>query len=209
MLKAFSPELAQPERFDWHKPEESLREYTIAARETNPQSIIVKLLESGILPVHPALNFIPTANTTKEGPQGVFIEADIADINLLRRKLLEHDQSPENERRINRKINRYLLLKQLDQIYDEIFISQNYTPTDSLKHDPEVVNAVFQILNELGKKIAVTGLDSSKDLISEIRRNVYYAFVDYQNKSDLLDYLSKVKASLQQPKTELKSNPHG
>lgn len=192
MQEAFGREL-YISKFDWSKPKESLQWLADEARRINPQSKMANFFESGLIPSHPEFNFIPTDESNSDGLQGVFIEMAIADIDSLRTKLVSSGQSPK---KVDKKIERYMIYRTLDDIYDDLFVSQNFTGEESLRNDADIVNAVFQILNTLREHIDKQGLSDSEELIDQVYTNLYYTFEDHDNKDSLLHALRMIKTRL-------------
>ncbi len=180
----------------WDNPTKTLHEWERAITAINPRSIIIDFLRSGLLPNHPTFNFIPTQERSERGAEGVFIEVVILDPELLRRRLLERDSSPEYQKQINWKINRYLLFKALDEAYDELFLAQ-HSSDGTLKHDPEILNQVFRLLERIRQRI-----EKSTDTLSSLReiqsakRSLYWLFEDYSEKAEFLTHLEALYRNL-------------
>jgi hypothetical protein len=81
-------------------------------------------------------------------------EVAIADLDLLRKKLLSTCESEKDRSAVERKIGRYVLFSTLDKIYDNLFISQHKASAPpSLRNDSAVVNEVWKKLELARQKI--------------------------------------------------------
>ncbi|MBI4407243.1 MAG: hypothetical protein HY565_01970 [Candidatus Kerfeldbacteria bacterium] len=84
------------------------------ARAINPTSIIVKMLERGITPVHPQFNFVPRqAKVNDLPPYGTFVELRILDPQRLSASLA-NDPAGQT---LKRKLARWQLFDRLDRAY--------------------------------------------------------------------------------------------
>ncbi len=85
-----------------------------AARSVNPNSMIVKMLERGIAPVHPQFNFVPRqAKPNDVAPYGTFVELRIMDSERLKDSLPD---DPDGQT-IKSKLARWQLFDTLDRTY--------------------------------------------------------------------------------------------
>ncbi len=142
------------QNFREKNPTESLLRIAQEIRAEYPKSSLAEMCESGLVPAHPTFNFIPTKENNEHGPQGVFIEVAIADLDLLRKKLLSTCESEKDRSSVERKIGRYVLFSTLDKIYDNLFISQHKASAPpSLRNDSAVVNEVWKKLELARQKI--------------------------------------------------------
>ncbi len=125
-------------------------------KQVDPNSRMIALLECGVVPIHPEFNFIPgTKETHPQSPHGVFIECAIRDINRFRlgvNKRFIQPQQAADKAALNAKMERYLLYRTLDQMFDH-FLRTPLGPKEAWKFDPAVQTAIFHLL-EYVKKIA-------------------------------------------------------
>ena len=116
-------------------------------KQRNPQSVIPEMLENGIMPTHPELNFIPgTKESHPRQPHGTFVEASILDLNLFivkRRQALA--EQPGQLTCFNNQVERYTFYRLLYKVFDDMIIFANYGPNDNWKFRPEVQTALFQV----------------------------------------------------------------
>ncbi|MFA6475072.1 MAG: hypothetical protein WCV88_02605 [Patescibacteria group bacterium] len=103
------------------------------AREINPDSVVVQMLEHGIAPVRPQFNFIPG-----QASHGTFIEVEIIDRDRLRKKLNDR----QNHEVLQRRFTRYDIFRQLDLAYTLLFCNC----PQSLIDDPAVQQAAYEAL---------------------------------------------------------------
>lgn len=138
-----------------------------------PKSELLEILEAGLVPVHSGVNFIPTAESDPErGPQGVYLELVIGDLDRLRARIHERCNDDACRAQIDRRIERYAMYRVLDELYDGIFIDQAILgPTDVL-NDPEVMNAAFQMLRATQERIERDGVAQSVVMLSLTRKRL-------------------------------------
>lgn len=99
--------------------------------EEFPGTRVAEMANAGIVPVHAEFNFIPTAPADERGANGVFLEAVIFDPARLMKTLVERrvqELGPNADRQrieaeVADKVNRYLVLRKLDETYDKLFMS--------------------------------------------------------------------------------------
>lgn len=183
MQERFGKEFSLNE-FDWDNVSASFRRLKEKVVAINPDSPIVEMLDAGVMPTHPEFNFIPTQETER-GVEGVFIEVAIADLDRFYDHLLKDVDTPKRQQKIKNRFNRYVLLRKLDQIYDELLVSMNYGDKESVTRDKEVVNEVFRILNELLNK-ATKDVDNAKELTRETRTALWNVFFPGDKTRDVI-----------------------
>src|SRR3989338_2140514 len=115
--KLFGKEL-KISKFDPNRPLESLPILIEEAQSINPDSVIFKFLQCGIVPIHPEFNFIPEEPTTRNlPPHGTFIELTIIDPKRFFEKASEEGKM---DKKTAIAFNKYALYLQLDMMYDRI-----------------------------------------------------------------------------------------
>ncbi len=168
---------------------EAMIDYALGrAKEVNPKSQVVQMLEAGILPIHPEFNFIPQSLEGDEGAQGVFLEVAIVSVerflnHLIKRINQEYPESDKpkanaaQKRKAKRKVQRYLMYRKLDEMFSQ-WILEQYSPNrNPLKEennpryyeivgDTRIQNAIFQVteqarllIEEYGLAVTVSILD--------------------------------------------------
>lgn len=142
-----------------------------AVRGWYPKSELLEMLEAGLIPVHPGVNFIPTAESDSlRGPKGVYLELVIGDLDRLRAKLHERCGDDACRAQVDRRIERYAMYRVLDEIYDSIFIDQSLLGPMDILNDPEVMNAAFQMLRAAQERIEREGIAHADRWLADVRR---------------------------------------
>ena len=184
--------------FNWQSPHESLHALRRKAVEINPDSIVVDFITSGIIPVHPEFNFIPTENDNKyKTPHGVFLELAIVEPEWLKMKLLSRDSSPEYKEKVTRLVDRYVFLRSLDQMYDNLFYFQHVPALLEIYKsvDVEIVNYVYQILEKVRQRYD-TEENNQRNLLlmlPKLERSLMKILRLYPNKEELMEQLRIVE----------------
>lgn len=177
MAKRFGRELLPP--IVSHA--EDMRTWTArnieAVRREYPTSELLDILEAGLIPVHPGVNFIPTVESDPErGPKGVYLELVIGDLDRLRTKLHERCGDDACRAQVDRRIERYAMYRVLDELYDGIFIDQTLLgPTDVL-NDPDVMNAAFQMLRAAQERIEREGIAHADGWLADVRKHLLHVW---------------------------------
>lgn len=84
-----------------------------------PDSPILQFLEGGVMPIHPAFNYIPQAADPETGePSGTFIELMIYDVSRLRESLRRRFGSQASELKL---LARFEFYSMLEKLFDAAF----------------------------------------------------------------------------------------
>lgn len=176
-------------------PKESLERLQLLAEKHHPNSLLIPFFEHGLVPVHPEFNFIPTRAPDASGPKGVFLEVAIIDHEVLLEKLLEKASSPEEKVLLKRKMNRYLLYRKLDEIYDELFFDR-YNPRvkDPRLENADLHNAVFQLLEAIKRHAETLPAKNVGAFLSTMSDRLRKAFDDGYDVQETVEELAKVRS---------------
>ncbi|MBI4449571.1 hypothetical protein HY634_00770 [Candidatus Uhrbacteria bacterium] len=139
-------------------------------RHWYPGSDVLEILEAGLIPIHAGLNFIPTAEPDPErGPQGVYLELAVGDLERLRAKLHAQCADDACRTKIDRRIERYAMYRVLDDLYDGIFIDQHFLNETDALNDSNVMNGAFQMLRAVQERIERDGLADADVWLTDLR----------------------------------------
>lgn len=132
-------------------------------RKRNPNTTIVDLLDAGIVPVHPQVNFIPgNKETHPKSPHGTFLEFMIYDEQKLYAAAKKKFASSEEELgKFFVGLKELLVLERLDLMYDDIVMYSNFGNLDQEKYTAQFQSAFFLLLNEIGACLAEKRLTSA------------------------------------------------
>ncbi|MBI5412121.1 hypothetical protein HZA43_03005 [Candidatus Peregrinibacteria bacterium] len=150
-------------------PARSMDEFPYAVsqmRRRNPQNPMIAMIEYGIFPQHPEMNFIPgNAQTHPASPHGTFIEPVLYDPSKLelkmRGRLGERSQGYKNFRN---KFDLYLIYKRLNDLFVLIVFKSNFGHYDSFKYDPSIIFEIYRLL-----EVAREAYEKRKDLFGDSR----------------------------------------
>jgi len=144
-----------------------------AVQRVHPKSELLDLLEAGLVPIHPGVNFIPTAESDPErGPKGVYLELAVGDLERLRAKLHERCSDDACRAQIDRRIERYAMYRVLDDLHDGIFVDQHLLGGTDALNDREVMNAAFQMLRAVQERIERDGIAHAETWLSDVREHL-------------------------------------
>ena len=148
------------------------------ARTINPNSPMVKLLEFGIVPIHPEFNFIPNKqDDNTEKPQGVFIELSLMDLDRFLNSI-EKEFGEKKLRKIDDKGKRFMIYEALDEAYDMLmsngymyahFLPDKASRDHALKFGSKVQDAVFELFELIRTKYSDDPENFSKKLAFVVR----------------------------------------
>lgn len=120
-------------------------------RALNPHSVIIDMVEAGIHPIHPEVNFFPgTPATHEREPHGTFLELDIHNLEKLRaamEKKWQHDQDKLAE--TGRDWKDYVIASVLDRMFDETLFRSEFARDERILH-PKITTAITRALYLLG-----------------------------------------------------------
>ena len=183
------------DNIDWHDPKSSLLHLAATVRKLNPRSPLLKFYAHGLLPIHPALNFIPTSERSQP-LRGVFLEVAIVDVDLLQEKLIEKgevgnlDDQIVHRALVERKINLYLLYRMLDEIFDDYLMPRLYQFHRATIQDPRIHNQLFQILERAKQRLQRRTRDEIEGYLLDLRKNLDSFFQTQDDPSRLYEVLT-------------------
>ncbi len=118
---------------------------------------VERMVQAGVVPIHAEVNYIPTEQVAgKQKTKGIFIETFIFDMNRLVEAILMQSKKEissgtfngnETRKRIQEKIERYTLLRKLDELWDEVFYLGETEHHKDIHTDSEVMGGVFRVLD--------------------------------------------------------------
>jgi len=135
--------------------------------ERSPGNVMIDMLQAGIVPIHPELNFVPGSQADfPRVPHGTFIENRLYDGSRVRAAVMDRFQGdPVKERELMGKIDEYELRRVLDQSFDKVIL--DYSVVSQWRVSPGVGTMVFVLMDELRKKVGV-GLSKREDVIDSM-----------------------------------------
>lgn len=131
-------------------------------RKRNSSNIIPDMVDAGIYPIHPEINFIPGNEQTHERPPyGTFIELKIFDEDTLFRKVKKlFKNDPEKHQEIKDQINDWLVLRKLHLIFHKIVFETTYAPAnDQLKFGADFITVLSNYLYKLYSRYMAKEID--------------------------------------------------
>ncbi len=140
--------------------QQSIDQFVTRINQDYEGTPIQRMVLAGVIPTHAEVNYIPTEETGTKQTKGIFLETSVFDFKRLAEALLEQIKSkrkdltdPEIKRekkKIEDQIKRYLILRKLDDIWDEVYYVSPYAQdTPSMQWNSEVATALFKVLNSL------------------------------------------------------------
>lgn len=120
-------------------------------RAQNRGNVIITMIEAGIYPIHPELNYIPRVpSADARPPHGTFIELRFYDLQKLegymRKKL--GAASPEFQE-FSRKLSMLNVYKKLDEVFTRLILHSNFGSQDYLKIHNVILTAMYRVLESL------------------------------------------------------------
>ncbi len=128
------------------------------AKKTQPHSVVTHMLEYGIVPSHPAMNFLPTERREGLRPYGRFIELQIVDADRLRQRL-ETRGDADHELR---KLRRFQIMQGLDFDYTLLLKDCHQSVIDN----PKVQLATYRYLRIVERYFSTLPRDLTLAMIS-------------------------------------------
>lgn len=145
----------------------------------NPQNRMATMIEWGVHPIHPEMNFVPgNRDTHAEPPYGTFVEMTIHDLDALHGKMRQKLQGNQAAlAAFERKLKSYSIYKKLDELYAEVAFATSYGPADQFKFSEEVQSSIYNLLETL-RKAWESGAVSIKDenILRQVKSGLKQAF---------------------------------
>ena len=156
--------------------EGSVERFVAKVNEKFPNTRMAELISGGIIPCHTAANFIPTGPSDERGVNGVIIEARIFDTDRLKQVLLQKRieknsgaTSPEEiEKNIDRQLYRYRLLRKLDHLYNQTFMTRENWMSDEERETP-IRQKAFDLLDRIRERYDKEGILFDDDFFHRMR----------------------------------------
>ncbi|HAU66230.1 MAG: hypothetical protein UT30_C0003G0053 [Candidatus Uhrbacteria bacterium GW2011_GWF2_39_13] len=126
------------------------------------------MVNAGVIPVHAEVNYIPTEHSPTQTTKGVFIETAIFDEQRLARALLEaakkknseHFNEERSRLNIEKRLERYRVLRKIDELWDRIYYQQKYRRDEQEEQfwDNRFGEALFKALDAIRDRYDKEGL---------------------------------------------------
>ncbi|MBI2473054.1 hypothetical protein HYV70_00670 [Candidatus Uhrbacteria bacterium] len=136
--------------------------------ERYPGTDIERLVLAGIIPVHAEVNYIPTEHHPTQTTKGIFIETAIFDEQRLTQALLEaakkknpeHFDEEKSRTNIQKRLERYRVLRKIDELWDQIYYQQKYRRGEQEEQfwDNRFGEALFKALDTIRDRYDREGL---------------------------------------------------
>lgn len=169
-------------RFDSTKPVETRIK---DLKERSPENVMIKMMEAGIIPIHPELNFIPgPIDQFPQVPHGTFIENDIYDPIQVRAAIMDKfSDDPKQEQQLMDKVEQFELYRVLDGLFDRILL--NHHQISRHRPLPGVMTMVFVTMDDVRKTIGQT-LYKRNDVLASMERIMHAAIVSSPNPQEVI-----------------------
>ena len=147
IYKLLGPELYLPIIDGGTTIKKSVKRAISIMKGKSPNNTMLQLLETGIRPIHPQINFIPgTKETHPQPPHGTFIELSIYNLEQLERKMKEkmRDDQPSLEA-FKQKLAYFKILHELNSLFGRvIFWARQQQEQPSVELHQVVQSALFR-----------------------------------------------------------------
>ena len=141
--------------------------------EMYPDTDIERFVNTGVIPVHAEANYIPTEHSPTQTTKGIFIETAIFDEQRLAQALLEaakkknpeHFNEEKSRMNIEKRLERYQILRKIDELWDQIYYQQKYRRGEQEKQfwDNRFGEALFKALDAIRERYDKEGLFFDED----------------------------------------------
>lgn len=176
-----------------HPSQATARISEVARR--SPRNVMVDMLRAGITPVHPEVNFIPgTEQTHRRPPHGTFVELHIYDINRLKIAVgAAFRDDPGELARLNLLIDRYLLFRELDKIFDEVITGSNFAVSrvnvevGDMIMNPVVQSAFFRAMEALEEAHYRGAINAFE--VTDLKASIFEAFARFTSPAWVANYI--------------------
>ena len=136
--------------------------------ELYPDTDIERMVKAGVIPVHAEANYIPTEHSSTQTTKGIFIETAIFDEQRLAQALLEaakkknpeHFDEEKSRVNIQKRFERYDVLRKIDELWDQIYYQQKYRRGEQEEQfwDNRFGEALFKALDAIRDRYDHEGL---------------------------------------------------
>lgn len=162
-------------------------------KKVAPDSVLIDMLRAGILPMHPEINFIPTAEQKSKPPHGVIIEAHI--VNSQRLKKAIHKRPLDQRPGLLSDIGRFEKLRRADMLFDRWYGNIQDRLRMHRSHwcdDPAVASVLFELVQVYVKP------DTQYHTPASVMGMLYRDFAeftpaDWQNRDKIVDAIEMLK----------------
>ncbi len=154
--------------------EEGFQRVLRKMRKESPGNVMIDLIEAGIYPVHPEVNFIPgTPATHSRPPHGTFIELELYDPEKLKIFMnTKLSEDPVALKQFEKKLVYFQLLKILDDLFYDIILHHiGYQPIEASYFDSRVTTLLYRHLEKLRVLHSERGF-SLEEIAAEIMHEV-------------------------------------
>lgn len=142
-------------------PSVTLEQRIADLQEKSPDNVMLDMVEAGIMPIHPELNFIPgTPGTHERKPHGTFLEFDVYDLHkLLATCERRFAEDPDKLQEMKQMIYQLMIHRRLDHMFDETVFLQDYSLGQGLLWVDGAQGVIYRTLESLRKAMDVGVVD--------------------------------------------------